>query len=319
MLSSFKKGLQAGLTTTWTLGKVIFPITIIIGILRHTPVIDWIVKLIAPLMALFGLPGEAAIPLVLGNLLNLYAGIAGILTLSLSVKSVFILAVMLSFSHNLLIESTVASRVGIKIWVIVLVRMGLALVSAAVINLVWHGGSETAQYGMISNQGAAPGSWGGIVLEAVTKGALGVLQLAAIVIPLMVVIQYLKDYGFLNKLSKWLAPFTRLLGMRENTSMTLVAGLTIGLAYGAGVMIQAVKDDGVSRRDITLAFIFLVSCHAVVEDTLIFVPLGIPVWPLLLIRLLTAVLLTVVVARLWTGRNQSAGKDSKYETNYDSL
>ncbi|MGO4075991.1 hypothetical protein AB2981_14935, partial [Staphylococcus aureus] len=91
---------------------------------------------------------------------------------------------------------------------------------------------------------------------------------------------------------KWLSPFTRMLGMKENTSMTMVAGLTIGLAYGAGVMMKAVEEDGVSKKDLTLAFIFLVACHAVVEDTLIFIPLGIPVWPLLVIRLISAILLT---------------------------
>ena len=72
-----------------------------------------------------------------------------------------------------------------------------------------------------------------------------------------------------------------------------------GLAYGAGVMIQAVKDDGVSKKDVTLAFIFLVACHAVVEDTLIFIPLGIPVLPLLMIRLVTAIILTLIVAAVW--------------------
>ncbi|MFY4774969.1 nucleoside recognition domain-containing protein [Metabacillus sp. RGM 3146] len=318
MKASFNKGVFAGLSTTWTLGKVIFPITLLVGILRHTPVIDWAVKLISPIMSLIGLPGEAAIPLVLGNLLNLYAGIAGILTMDLSVKEVFILAVMLSFSHNLLIESTVASKVGIKMWIIVLVRIGLALLSAAAIRFLWNGGSETAHYGLISQDHAANG-WGDILLQALIKASLGILQLAVIVIPLMIIIQFMKDYGWLNRLSGLLAPFTRFLGMKENTSMTMVAGLTIGLAYGAGVMIQAVKEDGVSRKDITLAFIFLVSCHAVVEDTLIFIPLGIPVWPLLAIRLSVAVLLTVIIAKIWSKRELTARKDKEYETNYDSF
>ncbi len=52
------------------------------------------------------------------------------------------------------------------------------------------------------------------------------------------------------------------------------------------MMIQAVKEGGV--KDATLAFIFLVACHAVVEDALIFIPLGINVLPLLLIRLCVA-------------------------------
>ncbi|OMI12475.1 hypothetical protein BVL54_09415 [Bacillus paralicheniformis] len=315
MKGTLKAGAVAGLKTTWTLGKVIFPVTLIVSLLQLTPVMDWLIKLITPAMGIFGLSGEAAIPLVLGNMLNLYAGIAGILTLDLTVKEVFILAVMLSFCHNLIIESTVASRVGIKIWLILLVRIGLAVFSAFIINLVWHGGQDAAQYGLISAKSAAPSGWLEIALEAVTKAGLGVLQLAAIVIPLMIIIQYMRDLGWLHTFSKWFAPLTRMLGMKENTSMTMVAGLTIGLAYGAGVMIKAVEEDGVSKRDVTLAFIFLVACHAVVEDTLVFIPLGIPVWPLLLIRLVTAILLTIAISRIWRKPGYSVRrKEALYES-----
>ncbi len=250
MRETWKNGLKAGLSTTWTLGKVIFPVTILVSILQHTPVMDWIIQFIRPFMGLFGLSGEAAIPLVLGNMLNLYAGIAAILTLELPVKEVFILAVMLSFCHNLIIESTVAAKVGLRVSVILLVRISLAVISAIVIHLVWQGGEEPAQYGLLSAAQAAdvPSSWYMIVLLALQKAVLGVLQLACIVIPLMIIIQFMRDLGWLHTLSKWLSPFTRMLGMKENTSMTMVAGLTIGLAYGAGVMMKAVEEDGVSKR-----------------------------------------------------------------------
>ncbi|WP_180954669.1 nucleoside recognition domain-containing protein [Bacillus sp. V5-8f] len=312
MKDSVRKGLVAGLNTTWTLGKVIFPITLIISVLQYTPVLDWVINMVAPLMGLLGLPGDAAIPLVLGNFLNLYAGIAGILTLELSVKEVFIIAIMLSFSHNMLIESGVALKVGVKLWIILLVRIGLAIISAIIINLVWNGGSETAQYGFISSATPELEGLGAILLYGLQKAAFGIVQLAIIVVPLMVVIQIMKDLKWLDAFSRWLAPFTRFLGMKPNASMTLVAGLTIGLAYGAGVMIQAVKEDNVSKRDITLAFIFLVSCHAVVEDTLIFVPLGIPVLPLLLIRLSVALLLTIIVGLLWKRASLSQRKEASY-------
>ncbi|WP_440601753.1 nucleoside recognition domain-containing protein [Bacillus safensis] len=308
MRETWKNGLKAGLSTTWTLGKVIFPVTILVSILQHTPVMDWIIRFIQPFMGLFGLSGEAAIPLVLGNMLNLYAGIAAILTLELPVKEVFILAVMLSFCHNLIIESTVAAKVGLRVSVILLVRISLAVISAIVIHLVWQGGEEPAQYGLLSAAQAAdvPSSWYMIVLLAIQKAVLGVLQLACIVIPLMFIIQFMRDLGWLHTLSKWLSPFTRMLGMKENTSMTMVAGLTIGLAYGAGVMMKAVEEDGVSKKDLTLAFIFLVACHAVVEDTLVFIPLGIPVWPLLVIRLISAILLTAAISYIWRKREHAA-------------
>ncbi|WP_213423835.1 nucleoside recognition domain-containing protein [Bhargavaea massiliensis] len=307
-MSTLRIGIQAGLNTTWTLGKIIFPITLLVVILQHTPVLPWIIDLVAPLMGLFGLRGEAAIPLVLGNALNLYAGIAGILSLELTVKEVFILAVMLSFSHNLFIESGVAMRVGVKLWVILVVRLGLASVSAILINLFWKGGSEIAQYGMAPAPEAAPETWGAIALLGFEKAGFGVLQLAVIVIPLMVAIQFLKDGGWMQRLSAKLGPLTKLIGVQPNAGMTLATGLVAGLAMGAGVMIQAVEEDGVSKKDATLVLIFLVSCHAVIEDTLIFVPLGIPVWPLLLIRVVTAFALTMAVAWAWKRAELSKGK-----------
>jgi uncharacterized membrane protein len=78
-------------------------------------------------------------------------------------------------------------------------------------------------------------------------------------------------------------------------------------------MIQAAKEDNVSKKDMTIAFIFLVACHAVVEDTLIFIPLGIPVLPLLLIRLLTAIVLTMVVAYIWNRTDRVQRKEAVYE------
>lgn len=303
------KGLQSGLKTTWMLGKVIFPITLFVTILQYTPLLPWVIELISPAMGLIGLPGDAAIPLVLGNFLNLYAGIGGILALdSLTVKEVFIIAVMLSFCHNLIIETSVALKVGVKLWVVLVTRIGLALLSAIIINLVWRGGSEVIEYGgAVGSEETITGIWA-ILWNGLEAATAGTLKLALIIIPLMLVIQIMKDLNWLALFSKWMKPVTRMLGMKENTSMTLVAGLVIGLAYGAGVMLDAVREDGVSKKDMTIAFIFLVACHAVVEDTVIFIPLGVPVIPLLIIRIVTAILLAMIISRIWARLDEKKGK-----------
>jgi hypothetical protein len=311
---SIQKGLVNGLKTTWTLGKIIFPVTLIVYFLQFTPVLPWLIKIVSPFMGLLGLSGDAAIPIVLGNLLNLYAGIGAILTLDLTVKEVFIIAVMLSFSHNLLIESSVAIKAGVKLWVILSVRIGLAIVSAILINLIWHGGSQLAKYGLVPKTVDEPNGLWQILLEGLEKAAIGVFQLAVIVIPLMIMIQILRDIKWLDVFSKWMAPVTKMLGMRPNTSTTLAAGLLFGLAFGAGVLIQSIKEDGVDKRDATVAFIFLVACHAIIEDTLIFIPLGIPIIPLFFIRLLTAILLTLVVANIWKRVNAQGKKEPSYES-----
>lgn len=295
-----KRGLLVGLKTTWTLGKVIFPITLIVTMIGYTPLLSWLARVLTPFMKIIGLPGEAAIPLVLGNVLNLYAAIGAILTLDLTVKEVFILAVMMSFSHNLFIESAVAIKVGIRMSVVLAVRIGLAVFSAIVIHLLWQGGQELAQYGFVSvTKQAELTSWLQIFYQGIESAAIGIFQLALVVIPIMVAVQIMKELNWLNWFSKLMAPFTRALGMNQNTSTTLAAGLIFGLAYGAGVMMQAVKEDGVQKKDLYLAFIFLVACHAVIEDTLLFVPLGIPILPLFIIRVVVAIILTILVAFVW--------------------
>ncbi|NIK12532.1 nucleoside recognition domain-containing protein [Alkalibacillus almallahensis] len=313
MGATLKNGFKSGFSVTWALSKIIFPITVIVMILRYTPLFPLFMSWLEPVMKFLGLPGEAAVPIVLGNLLNLYAGIGAIVSFDFSVKEVFILAVMLSFSHNLIIESAVASKVGVNFWIIVSVRVFLATISAILINLFWQGGGEQAQYGLISNEGPEPSGWVDITLTAFQTAALSIVQLAAIVIPLMVGIQWLRDRKWLDWMSNKIGPATRLIGVQRNASMTLVAGLTIGLAYGAGMMIQAVKEDGVSKKDMYLVLIFLVTCHAVVEDTLVFIPLGIPVWPLLLIRLTSAIVLTALVAYIWNRLEKNKQVDSVRE------
>lgn len=308
------RGLKEGLKTTLKLGKVIFPITLIITILQFTPVFPWFMNIISPLMGLFGLSGEAAVPLVLGNGLNLYAGIAAIISFDFTVKEVFIMAVMLSFSHNLFIESAVATSVGVRWWVIVGIRVGLAVMSGLLINLFWNGGAELAQYGFISSNEVVLNNWWEIALHGAQAALTAIVQLACIVIPLMIIMQIMRELGWMTALSNKFAPFMKLLGIDKRASMTMVAGLTIGLAYGAGLMMQAVKEDNVPKKDMYLALIFLVSCHAVVEDTLVFIPLGIPVWPLLIIRLSVAIILTMTLAYFWKKEERKMHHEHSYHS-----
>src|SRR5699024_3448350 len=125
------------------------------------------------------------------------------------------------------------------------------------------------------------------------------LQLAAVIFPLMLIMQFFRELGWIDFVFKVFSLFTRFLCMQIITSFTLVNGLVSGLSSEAGVMLKSVKQYGVSRTNTMFSLIFLVTCHAVIEDTVIFIPLGIPVLPLLAIRFVTAVLLTVVIATIW--------------------
>lgn len=132
---TLKRGFMSGLKITWELSKILVPVYFIVTVIKHTPIINWISIGFAPLMGLFGLPGEAAIVLVMGNFVNLYAAIGAMASLDLSLKEIYILAIMLSFCHSLLVETALAKKIGLSAINVIAVRVGLAVVSGIAFNL----------------------------------------------------------------------------------------------------------------------------------------------------------------------------------------
>lgn len=124
-----------------------------------------------------------------------------------------------------------------------------------------------------------------------------VYTIAKIVIPLMIFMEILKDLKVLDKVSSKLEPVTKVLGITNKSTFPLIIGLFLGLAYGAGVIIQSAKDGDLPKKDLYLLMIFLIACHSVIEDTLIFVAIGANGWLLLSLRLVLAVTLTILASK----------------------
>lgn len=133
LIKSIKTGLIKGFETTWMLAKVIVPVYLIVTILKYTPVLQWITTVFTPFMTIFNLPGEAAIILVLGNFLNIYAAIGAMTAINLSSLEITIIAVMLSFSHSLLIETAVTKKLGISVKKVISIRVGLAVLFGIIV------------------------------------------------------------------------------------------------------------------------------------------------------------------------------------------
>ncbi len=129
-------GGASGLKTLWMLGKIVIPVQFIITILDHASILNLISNLFSPVMQYLGLPGEAAIVLVLGNTINLFAAMTAIANIALTSKQITIIAVMLSFSHSLFMETAVAKKTGLSAVIVVLIRFTLAIISGIVLNLV---------------------------------------------------------------------------------------------------------------------------------------------------------------------------------------
>ncbi len=48
----------------------------------------------------------------------------------------------------------------------------------------------------------------------------------------------------------------------------------MGISYGSGLIIKETKGGNYSKRDLFLVAVFMSLCHALIEDTLIMLPMG---------------------------------------------
>ncbi len=137
---TFARGLQNGLRTTRELAVIIVPIYLLVTLLQHTPILAWFGNLCKPLMAAMGLPGEAAMAVVLGNLLNLYAAIGAATPLQLSEPQVTVFALLLLLSHSMVLETAVSKKAGVTAWPFVCLRVGLGFLLAVGLFHFYPGG-----------------------------------------------------------------------------------------------------------------------------------------------------------------------------------
>ena len=263
---------------------IVAPIYAGIILLSHTPVLPWIASHMEPAMGAFGLPGGAALALVLGVVINIYAAIAACAGLALSPGHATTLALMLGFTHNLLVEGPLIVKLSRKAWLWLAFRIAIGLVAGFVFGPIfakaWPGTST------VEGAVAVPHS---LAYDLVIKGGKSVLQLVLIVFPIVFLLTLLEGVGALAKLRHPLRPVLRFLGFEEGAAEALIAGLFFGLVYGAGVIIDRVHAEGLNADQVGRLCLLLVLCHAIVEDTLLFASVHAVLWPVVLIRVAVAV------------------------------
>ena len=132
-----QRGLKSGLQTTRSLALIIVPVYLIITVLDKTPVLKFIGHIFRPLMEFIGLPGEAVMGIVLGNVLNLYAAIGAAAPLQLEQKQMTVFALFLLLSHSLPLEAAVSRMAGVKAWPFIILRLSAGFFLAAGLNFFW--------------------------------------------------------------------------------------------------------------------------------------------------------------------------------------
>jgi spore maturation protein SpmB len=148
-----RTGLSAGFRTSLKIIKVSVPLYVAVTLLKGTPFLEMLGKVFAPVMGIFGLPGEAAFAFVAAFLLNLYAA-AVIVPLHLTPFQVTQCGLMMGVAHNLVVEGGVLSTTGARGGVLTLCRLVIACAAGLLLRGLWSLWETAASWAM-----ALPGPW----------------------------------------------------------------------------------------------------------------------------------------------------------------
>lgn len=119
------------------------------------------------------------------------------------------------------------------------------------------------------------------------------IRIAYILFPLLIALEIAQEFGWLELISKQLSGICKRLGFSPQAALPLVAGLVIGFTYSAGIILAAVKEGEWSERELTLLWVFLSLTHALIEDTAIFVAMGLSAPLLLAVRILPTIVVII--------------------------
>lgn len=139
--------------------------------------------------------------------------------------------------------------------------------------------------------------WLSLIASALGDGLILCAQITAIVVPLLILYELVKCYGVFERPWPGVGPLLKKMGLSQGALVPLLAGLFLGILYGAGILLSLSRENRLDQRERFSLAVFLATCHAVIEDTAIFVLLGGSAMGMLGPRLILAVTITIWLAK----------------------
>jgi hypothetical protein len=280
---------------------IVGPVYTVVTVLKYTPVIRLFAEFMAPFMKHFGLPGEAALSLIIGNVANLYAGLGAVTALKITQSQLTVLSLMLLLSHSQILETAVFFQIRAKWWLLWAIRLVLAMaagvgLSRLIVKTGASGGADTARLAQLA-QLRYEGFGSALAVWARGLADTGI-KILLVLVGIFILLELGKRYGVLEKTLRVIGRVTRFIGLKPESGMPWLAGNVFGIVFGAGVVIETAREGRLDAKQVTLVATFLALCHGLFEDTAIFLVLGANIFWILVPRIVLAVAVTWVLSKV---------------------
>ncbi|PHO09729.1 nucleoside recognition protein [Malaciobacter canalis] len=277
---NLQKTLNSSIKSIWIILKLVIPIYILAEILFYYNTLAYVSFLVEPFTSILGLPKEAALSIISGMFLNLYAAVAFAAPLDMSPQQWTVLAVFLGICHSLVVESVIMKKIGLSNTYSYLLRFIAGLLVAYLTTFI------PSSYFMsnINIEAFEEKSYDSLIsllqISAYNAFILS-LKIIALITALIFIMDFIKTRDFIQKSGK-----------NISKSFSILVGVFLGITYGAGILIEEAKGTSLSKKDIFFIGTFLMICHAIIEDTLLFVIFGADFTIIIAIRTVAAIIIS---------------------------
>lgn len=299
MRNFFKELMIDSYFVSSSLLKLMIPVIILAKIFIELGGVKYFALLLGPPMEVLGLPPEFSLIWATAILTNLTGGILVLFEIlrnqTVSVEQITILSTLMLVAHSLPVEGRVAQKAGLRLRVSLLLRVGGAFVLAWILHQIY------SRYGLLQEPFSAAWQpeahddslWGWAKSQVL---ALIVIQIAIIV--LLFLLKVLKLIGVEKIMIFLLTPLLKVLGIRKEAATLSIVGITLGLSYGGGLLMNEAAKGHLSRQDIFASMSLLGLCHSIIDDTLLMILLGADASGVLWGRLVFSILITTVLVQI---------------------
>lgn len=287
-----KKTINTSLKSAWIILKLVIPIYIIAEILYFYNTLSYVSFLVEPFTSILDLPKEAALSIISGMFLNLYAAVAFAAPLDMDAKQWSILAIFLGICHALVVESVIMKKLGISNRYSYALRFIAGLVVAYLVTFI-PANYFTANINLEAFEQKSYDSLTQLLQVSAYNALILSIKIIALITALIFVMDFIKSRKFIVDSGK-----------NISKSFSILVGVFLGITYGAGILIEESKGSSLTKHDIFFIGTFLMICHAIIEDTLLFVIFGADFTLVVVIRTIAAILISYAMLYIYKKQEQ---------------
>ena len=295
-----KKGLTSGITKGWSgfvwMLQIIIPISFLTSLLSYSGWMDRIDFLLQPVMSLLSLPSMAALPILVGMLTGIYGGIASMVMLPLTNEQMTLIAVFILISHNLVQEGIIQAKSGIHPLKATLFRLAASVITVIIVSQFLKLDTLAVVSEGMSKASAQP--FIAMLKNWFIASFYLCIKMFVIIMALMILLGIMKSFNIIHYIVRVISPVLKAMGLNQKVGILWITAAVFGIAYGAAVIVEEVKEGNFDRQELEKLHISIGINHSMVEDPALFLTLGLNAFWLWVPRLLTAVL-AVHLFTLW--------------------